>query len=102
MSHLERLAELASSHPPKQFVERRAWAQERAAALRTQRLKDAQRGEARPNQVRPWLVADVLDKSLERRGGGMVMIEQYVVPQTPSVVPDGGGKNVYIRGCRWV
>ena len=43
----ERLAELASNHSsPKQFVERRAWAHERAAALRTQRLKDAQRGEA--------------------------------------------------------
>ena len=95
----ERLAELASSHPPKQFVERRAWAQERAAALRTQRLKDAQRGEARPNQVRPWLVADVLDKSLERRGGGMVMIEQYVVPLDTVGGPDGGGKNVYIRAA---
>ena len=96
----ERLAELASSRPtPKQFVERRAWAQERAAALRTQRLKDAQRGEARPNQVRPWLVADVLDKALERRGGGMVMIEQYVVPLDTVGGPDGGGKNVYIRAA---
>ncbi len=95
----ERLAELASSHLPKQFVERRAWAQERAAALRTQRLKDAQRGEAQPNQVRPWLVADVLDKALERRGGGMVMIEQYVVPLDTVGGPDGGGKNVYIRAA---
>ncbi len=95
----ERLAELASSRPPKQFVERRAWAQERAAALRTQRLKDAQRGEAQPNQVRPWLVADVLDKALERRGGGMVMIEQYVVPLDTVGGPDGGGKNVYIRAA---
>lgn len=96
----ERLAELASSHrAPKQFVERRAWAQERAAALRTQRLKDAQRGEAQPNQVRPWLVADVLDKALERRGGGMVMIEQYVVPLDTVGGPDGGGKNVYIRAA---
>lgn len=95
----ERLAELASSHPPKQFVERRAWAHERAAALRTQRLKDTQRGEAQPNQVRPWLVADVLDKALERRGGGMVMIEQYVVPLDTVGGPDGGGKNVYIRAA---
>ncbi len=96
----ERLAELASSRPPpKQFVERRAWAQERAAALRIQRLKDAQRGEAQPNQVRPWLVADVLDKALERRGGGMVMIEQYVVPLDTVGGSDGGGKNVYIRAA---
>ena len=96
----ERLAELVSSHPtPKRFVERRAWAQERAAALRTQRLKDAQRGEAQPNQVRPWLVADVLDKALERRGGGMVMIEQYVVPLDTVGGSDGGGKNVYIRAA---
>ena len=96
----ERLAELASGDPnPKQFVERRAWAQERAAALRTQRLKDAQRGEAQPNQVRPWLVADVLDKALERRGGGMVMIEQYVVPLDTVGGSDGGGKNTYIRAA---
>ena len=95
----ERLAELASSHPPKQFVERRAWAYERAAALRTQRLKDTQQGEAQPNQVRPWLVADVLDKALERRGGGMVMIEQYVVPLDTVGGPDGGGKNAYIRAA---
>ena len=95
----ERLAELASNHPPKQFVERRAWAHERAAALRTQRLKDAQRGEPQPNQVRPWLVADTLDKALERRGGGMVMIEQYVVPFDTVGGPDGGGKNAYIRAA---
>ncbi len=96
----ERLAELTSSNPtPKHLAERRAWAQERAAALRTQRLKDAQRGEARPNQVRPWLVADALDKALERRGGGMVMIEQYVVPLDTVGGPDGGGKNVYIRAA---
>ena len=96
----ERLAELASSHStPKHFAERRAWAQERAAALRTQRLKDAQRAEPQPNQVRPWLVADVLDKALERRGGGMVMIEQYVVPLDAIGGSDGGGKNVYIRAA---
>ena len=94
----ERLAELASNHPPQQFVERRAWAHERAAALRTQRLKDAQRGEPQPNQVRPWLVADTLDKALERRGGGMVMIEQYVVPFDTVGGPDGG-KNAYIRAA---
>lgn len=96
----ERLAELASSHSsPKQFAERRALAQERAAALRTQRLKDAQRTEAQPNHVRPWLVADTLDKSLERRGGGLVMIEQYVVPLDTIGGSDGGGKNTYIRAA---
>ena len=96
----ERLAELASSHStPKQFAERRAWAQERAAALRAQRLKDAQRAEPQPNQVRPWLVADVLDKALERRGGGMVMIEQYVVPLDTIGGSAGGGKNTYIRAA---
>ena len=96
----ERFTELVSSNSSqKQFAERRAWAQERAAALRTQRLKDAQRAEAQPNQVRPWLVADTLDKALERRGGGMVMIEQYVVPLDTVGGPDGGGKNVYIRAA---
>ena len=96
----ERLAELASSHSsPKQFAERRALAQERAAALRTQRLKDAQRAEAQPNHVRPWLVADTLDKALERRGGGLVMIEQYVVPLDTIGGSDGGGKNTYIRAA---
>ena len=96
----ERLAELASSHSsPKQFAERRALVQERAAALRTQRLQDAQRAEAQPNHVRPWLVADTLDKALERRGGGLVMIEQYVVPLDTIGGSDGGGKNVYIRAA---
>ncbi len=96
----ERLAELAASHStPKHFAERGAWAQERAAALRTQRLKDAQRSEPQPNQVRPWLLADALDKALERRGGGLVMIEQYVVPLDTIGGSEGGGKNTYIRAA---
>ena len=96
----ERLAELASSHPtPKHFAERRARAQEQAALLRAQRLKDAQRAEPQPNQIRPWLVADVLDKALERRGGGLVMIEQYVVPWDTIGGSEGGGKNAYIRAA---
>ena len=96
----ERLAELASKHStPKHFAERRARVQEQAAALRIQRLKEAQWTEAQPNQVRPWLVADVLDKTLERHGGGMVMIEQYVVPLDTIGGSEGGSKNVYVRAA---
>ncbi len=96
----ERLVELASSHStPKHFDERRAWAHEQAAALCAQRLKEAQGVEQQPGQIRPWLVADALDKALERRGGGLVMIEQFVVPLDIVGGLQGGGRNLYIRAA---
>ena len=81
----ERLIELASSHStPSRFDERRAWAIEQAAALHVQRINEVWVTETRPNQIRPWIVAETLDTALERRGGGLVMLEQYAVLGTPS------------------
>ena len=68
---LERLEELALSDSTSQrFDERRAWAQEQAAVLRAERMQAAQRVESQAGRVRPWMLADALDKALERMGGG--------------------------------
>lgn len=97
---LERLDELVLRHStPERFDKRRAWAREQAATLRAQRMKAAQSVEPQPGKVRPWLLADALDKALERRGGGLIMIEQFAIPL--DIVGDSHQTdwNVYIRAA---
>ena len=79
------------------FGDRRARAREEAASLRAERRKIAESVGREASRVRPWLLADSLDKSLERIGGGLVMIEQFVTPL--DILSDSGeaGSNVYIR-----
>ena len=94
---LERLEELALSDSTSQrFDERRAWAQEQAAALRAERMQAAQRVESQAGRVRPWMLADALDKALERMGGGLVMIEQFAAPVDSIGGSHEEGSNVYI------
>ena len=105
----ERLLELASSHStPNHFDERRAWVIEQAAALHVQRINEVWRTETRPNQIRSWIVAETLDTALERRGGGLVMLEQYAVPwdtvggytfSSDTVDRTDTGRNRYIRAA---
>ncbi len=95
---LERLEELLDA-TSERFDERRAWAQEQAAALRAQRLKAAQKVEPQPSRVRPWVLADALDQALERVGGGLIMIEQFVLPLNSIGGGDDAGRNVYVQAA---
>ena len=105
----ERLAKLASSRStPSRFDERRAWVMEQAAALHVQRINEVWSTETRPNEIRPWIVAETLDTALERRGGGLVMLEQYAVPwdtvggytlSSDTVDATETGRNRYIRAA---
>ncbi len=105
----ERLLELTLSHStPNDFAERRTWALEQAAALHVQRVQRVWQTQVQPNQIRSWIVAETLDSALERRGGGLIMLEQYAVPwdtiggyMLSSDAVDGTdvGGNRYIRAA---
>ena len=94
--------------PRNHFDERRAWVIEQAAALHVQRINEVWRTETRPNQIRSWIVAETLDTTLERRGGGLVMLEQYAIPwdtvggytlSSDTVDRTDTGRNRYIRAA---
>jgi thiamine pyrophosphate-dependent acetolactate synthase large subunit-like protein len=92
----QRLLEMTeSSHG--QLAERRARAREEAAAIRARRRDAAQRVAAQPGQVRPFILADALDNTLERHGGGLVTIEQFAVGQDLLETSGETGNNQYIR-----
>ena len=95
---MERLQELESrASTPTPYAERRDWALSQAAKLRTQRLKAARAMEAQPSQVRPWVLAQALDKALEQIGGGHILIEQFALPLDTLGGTLDAGNNVYIR-----
>ena len=92
----QRLLELNDSSLEK-LADRRAWAREEAASLRA-RQRDAARSIAQqPGKVRPFVLGDALDKTLERFGGGLVTIEQFAVAQDILENTGDAGNNEYIR-----
>ena len=92
----QRLLELADS-PSDDLADRRAWAREEAASLRA-RGRDAARSiPQQQGKVRPYVLADALDKALERIGGGLVTIEQFAVAQDILENTGDAGNNEYIR-----
>jgi thiamine pyrophosphate-dependent acetolactate synthase large subunit-like protein len=95
---LDRLQELVRRQStPARYHERAAWAQAQAAKLRDARRKVAQAVEPQPSRVRPWVLAQALDSVLERRGGGLIMIEQFALPLDSLGGSPDAGRNVYIR-----
>ena len=95
---IERLAEVASADPTSgRYGTRRAWAREEAASLRAQRRQATQITEEQPSRVRPWVLADALDRALERIGGGLILFEQFALPLDALGDSDDAGRNVYIR-----
>ena len=92
----ERLLELTESSQD-ELAGRRAWAREEAAALRARRRDAGQRVSQQQGKVRPYALADALDRALEQRGGGLVTIEQFAVAQ--DLLENSGevGNNEYIR-----
>ena len=104
-----RLHEMAMSHSTAgDFAERRAIAIEQAAMLHAAQVAEVWQFKSKPNEIRPLIVAETLDRALERRGGGLVMIEQYAVPwdkmggyilSSEGVSGEDAGRNRYIRAA---
>ena len=92
----QRLLELTESSQD-ELAGRRAWAREEAAALRARRRDAAQRVAQQQGKVRAIALADALDKTLERHGGGLVTIEQFAVGQDLLENSGDAGNNQYIR-----
>ena len=91
----QRLLELADS-PSDDLADRRAWAREEAASLRARRRDAARSIPQQQGKVRPYVLADALDKALERIGGGLVTIEQFAVAQDILENTGDAGNNEYI------
>ena len=95
---VERLAELVLSQPvSRRLDDRRRWAREQVAVLRAERRRAAQSVQHQPSQIRPWVLADALDKALEGLGGGLVMYEQFAVLFDGLGDSAGAGSNVYLQ-----
>jgi len=92
----ERLLEITDS-PSDDLADRRAWAREEAASLRARRRDAARSIPQQQGKVRPYVLADALDKALERIGGGLVTIEQFAVAQDILENTGDAGNNEYIR-----
>ena len=92
----QRLLELADSSLD-ELADRRAWAREEAASLRAQRRDAARSVVQQPGKVRPYVLADALDQTLERFGGGLITIEQFAVAHDILENTGDSGNNEYIR-----
>ena len=90
---LELAADGADSDP---FRDRRGRVREEAASLRARRREIVQSVGPEESRVRPWVLADTLDRSLERIGGGHIMIEQYAVSVDTLADSGEAGNNVYV------
>jgi thiamine pyrophosphate-dependent acetolactate synthase large subunit-like protein len=94
---LARLQSLIREEGPERYDQRRGWARTQASQLRETRRQRFQAMAPQPSQVRPLVLAETLDQALERRGGGLVMIEQFALPLDCLEDNSGSGNNVYIR-----
>ena len=92
-----RLQSVMQEDDPERYDERRDWARTQASRLRQARRQRFLDMAPQPSEVRPLVLADALDHALERRGGGLVMIEQFAVPLDSLRDQSGGGSNVYVR-----
>ena len=92
----QRLLELPDSSLD-ELADRRAWAREEAASLRAQRRDAARSVVQQPGKVRPYVLADALDQTLERFGGGLITIEQFAVAHDILENTGDSGNNEYIR-----
>lgn len=94
----QRLLDLTDSSS-NELADRRAWAREEAASLRARQRNAARSVVQQPDKVRPYVLADTLDRALERFGGGLVTIEQYAVAQDILENTGDSGNNEYIRAA---
>ena len=95
---IERVLDVArSGKDSENLADRRARAREEAASLRAERRKAAESIGPEASRIRPWVLGDTLDRALEQRGGGMVLIEQFAVSLDVLGGSEDPGNNVYIR-----
>jgi benzoylformate decarboxylase len=94
----QRLLDLTDSSS-NELADRRAWSREEAASLRARQRDPARSVVQQPDKVRPYVLADTLDRALERFGGGLVTIEQYAVAQDILENTGNSGNNEYIRAA---
>lgn len=94
---LARLQSLVGEENTERYNQRREWARTQASRLREVRRQKFQAMAPQPSQVRPLVLAEALDRALERRGGGLVMIEQFALPLDCLEDDAAGGSNVYVR-----
>jgi len=94
----QRLLDLTDSSS-NELAGRRAWAREEAASLRARQRNAARSVVQQPDKVRPYVLADTLDRALERFGGGLITIEQYAVAQDILENTGDSGNNEYIRAA---
>ena len=95
---LERLDECLASTAgdSDRFADRRNWVLEQAAAQQAKRKEEMQNVAPQESRVRPWVLADVMDKSLERLGGGLILMEQSVLMQCLGGLQPAGN-NLYLQ-----
>ena len=106
---LERLKEcLDSSGDDNRFNERREHLLEQTAAQQKKRIKAFKSEDPQPSRVRPWVLADILDKVLKQQGGGIVSMEHFALlrcigglqPTGNNVyIPPAGGSEGYGMGA---
>ena len=94
---IDRLQSLLLAEDPERYDQRRDWARTQASRLREARRQRFQAMTPQPAQVRPLVLAEALDMALERRGGGLFMIEQFALPLDCLEDHADGGSNVYVR-----
>ena len=95
---LEKLDECLSSsaRDPERVAKRREWVLEQAAVQQEARRQEMQSVPAQEARVRPWVLADTLDQTLENRGGGLILMEQFALMQCLGGLQPAGN-NVYLQ-----
>ena len=94
---LERLTEYleASITDTDSFKLRRERLLEKTATQQNQRIKAMKGINPETGRVRPWVLADILDKTLEKLGGGIISMEHFALLNCLGGMQPAGN-NVYI------
>lgn len=87
----------AESQATSRYAQRREWARENAAKLRNRLIDAARAVSKQAGYVRPWVLADHLDASLEELGGGIVTVEQFALPLDCSGEVSSHSRNLYLQ-----
>jgi thiamine pyrophosphate-dependent acetolactate synthase large subunit-like protein len=93
---LERLSSNTAEVNPSRFDERRNWARKQALAFRSDRLQATKSLENQGPHVRPSMLLNTLDSTLEKMGGAKIMIEQFALPIASLAGQEDPGNNVYM------
>lgn len=95
---VERLQQLVQSEQePERYSERREWARQNAARIRSDRRTNLQSATEISGRVRPLALLDAVDAGLEKLGGGIITTEQFAVPLECVNEKADGGSVDYIR-----